>query len=460
MDEVRVKNFRCFREEQRVRLAPLTLLVGENSTGKTSLMAMIRALAGSVRGFDMPDFKENPYDLGSFEEIVHNRGSAKGSPAFFSGGFSIANTTNHDPTHTGKPFSYDLTFGRAGSYPVPVRRTVRLGEARIEESMANSESHLLRVATSRGNWEARVQSDGRVFINQRPILMPLNIVLYDAVGHEEGQLGDSFAQIEGSPPIGSEDFEEIQEVAISPIGAHGMGRRLHASAPIRSQPRRTYEPARVISDPEGSSVPMYLAEIQSQEKDQWKNLKQRIESFGRSSGLFDEIDIGSWGDGEGDPFQVQVRKYSGRTKGPRRNIVDVGYGVSQALPLVTELLRPERASMFLLQQPEVHLHPSAQAALGSLFCQVAAPDGPQLIVETHSDHIIDRVRMDVLEGASGLRPEDVSILYFERGNLEVTIHSLEIDKSGNVIGAPESYRRFFAEELDRSLFGGRTIPTT
>ena len=53
--------------------------------------------------------------------------------------------------------------------------------------------------------------------------------------------------------------------------------------------------------------------------------------------------------------------------------------------------------MFLLQQPEVHLHPQAQAALGTLFCQVAA-GGRQLIIETHSDYIIDRVRMDVRDG--------------------------------------------------------------
>ena len=62
--------------------------------------------------------------------------------------------------------------------------------------------------------------------------------------------------------------------------------------------------------------------------------------------------------------------------------------------------------MFLLQQPEVHLHPSAQAALGSLFCQVAAA-GKQLIVETHSDHVIDRIRMDVRDGTSALKHEDV-----------------------------------------------------
>ena len=112
--------------------------------------------------------------------------------------------------------------------------------------------------------------------------------------------------------------------------------------------------------------------------------------------------------------------------------------------------------MFLLQQPEVHLHPSAQAALGSLFCQVASWKR-QLIIETHSDHLIDRVRMDVRDGGSRLKPEDVSILYFERGDLEVRIHSLRIDDDGNIVDAPDSYRRFFMEETKRSLWKRRTL---
>ena len=106
--------------------------------------------------------------------------------------------------------------------------------------------------------------------------------------------------------------------------------------------------------------------------------------------------------------------------------------------------------MFLLQQPEVHLHPQAQAALGTLFCKVAA-GGRQLLVETHSDYIIDRVRMDVRDQATGLKPEDVSILYFEPRDLDVKIHSIRIDQAGNVLDAPRSYGDFFMDEVNRSI---------
>ena len=65
-----------------------------------------------------------------------------------------------------------------------------------------------------------------------------------------------------------------------------------------------------------------------------------------------------------DPFQLQVKVRSG----PRANLMDVGYGVSQILPILVDVMRPDtRSRTFLLQQPEVHLHPRGQAALASLF---------------------------------------------------------------------------------------------
>ena len=80
MDQITLRNFRCFREEQTARLAPLTLLVGENSTGKTSFLAMLRALWDAMYQTGVPDFKEEPYDLGSFDEIAYLPGIRKARP--------------------------------------------------------------------------------------------------------------------------------------------------------------------------------------------------------------------------------------------------------------------------------------------------------------------------------------------------------------------------------------------
>ena len=166
--------------------------------------------------------------------------------------------------------------------------------------------------------------------------------------------------------------------------------------------------------------------------------------------MFDEIAVKQLGEMEGGPFQLQVRKAGQHKAGPKRNLIDVGYGVSQALPVLVELFRPDASQMLLFQQPEVHLHPSAQAALGTLFCEAAAA-GRQLVIETHSDYIIDRVLLDVRDKRTALQAEDVSILYFQRDDLDVRIHSIRVDAEGNVLDAPEGYRRFFKDELNRVI---------
>ena len=88
--------------------------------------------------------------------------------------------------------------------------------------------------------------------------------------------------------------------------------------------------------------------------------------------------------------------------------------------------------------------------MGSLFCETAA-SGRQIIVETHSDYIVDRILLDVRDKRTDLTPDDVSILYFERDDLSVTIHSIRIDEEGNVLNAPAGYRSFFRDELKRVI---------
>ena len=450
IDQISLRNFRCFRDEQVARLAPLTILVGENSTGKTSFLALIRALWDVGFRHRVPDFKEEPYDLGSFDEIAHHRGARGGRTNRFSAGFSVA------PSANGSAGSYlfSVTFGKQGTTPFPVHRALARGDHWIEEHIVAGGFPKVCAGTSRGSWRLRAPRDA---VPMDPNQNVLNPVIYSVV-----PVGAAVAEYlpgvpepqDGSPGMGEEDWHTLQSFAVeAPIGGLEtvtVSSRPFASARVRSRPRRTYDPARPMTDPEGAGIPMYLADVFFRSRGNWNDLKTGLEEFGRTAGLFDEISIKSLGTGDAGPFQLQIRKYGGSLKGPRRNLIDVGYGVSQVLPIVTELLRQEAPPMFLLQQPEVHLHPSAQAALGSLLCQIASPHR-QLVVETHSDHLLDRIRMDVRDRTSHLKPDDVSILFFERTGLDVRIHSLRIDQEGNVLHTPDGYRRFFLDETQRSL---------
>lgn len=444
MDWVTLKNFRCFREEQTARLAPLTLLVGENSTGKTSFLALLRSLWSIAHRQLMPDFKEPPYDLGSFDEIAHHRGSRADS---FQAGFSA----NYGEITRHQSYQYEVAFERRGTTPVPVRRRRSIGDTWIEEHHRADHSFLAQVGTCNGAWEGELPADYDTWPDSYPNLMWPTHMVSRLLSGDIGEDEDFHVEpVNGSPEISQEDVDHIRTVSMASF-LFMLSQQPFASGPVRSKPLRTYDPSRPTPDPEGNHIPMYLANLFSQDKEKWNSLKELLEKYGQAAGLFDEISIRRLGKRDSEPFQVQVRKFSGRLKGPYRNLIDVGYGVSQVLPIVTELLRDDVSPMYLLQQPEVHLHPSAQAALGSLFCQIVGPER-QLVVETHSDHLMDRVRMDVRDGVAGLKPSDVSILYFERNNLDVKIHSLEIDDEGNIIGAPDGYRSFFMEEVSRSLW--------
>ena len=463
MESITVRNYRCFGDsEQTAVLAPLTLLVGENSSGKTSLMALIRALWDVAIDDRIPDFKEPPYDLGSFNEVAHHRGARGSRAESFEGRFE---TTRRQQSRRGNAptIEFNATFGEQWSAPTPLSRGRRCDGHWVTQYLSDDEYTRLEVGSPRGHW---VLNFGRRHIGPslgRPTesMWPVDSALFSiraALEREQHTL--DVEAIDGSPDLTAQDVVGIMKRTESHSPA--IRRRLRrtndrpfATAPVRSEPQRTYDPRRSTADALGDYVPTYLAQLSQRDEKTWDTLKTRLEEFGRDAGLFDEIRVRHLGKTDVDPFQVQVRKFGLRAKSPFRSLVDVGYGISQVLPVALELLRDDGPRTLLLQQPEVHLHPSAQASLGTLLCEIAGNESPsrrsQLIVETHSDYIIDRVRMAVADPGKSIKPDDVSLVFFERDGLEVFLHSLTVDELGNIDGAPPSYRQFFLDEIQRSV---------
>ena len=360
----------------------------------------------------------------------------------------------------------DLTFGKQETnsvHPSSIRERIsykdKEGDIWLESDLQTKH---LKFHTYNGTWES-TSIDDKVLDNSKNIKdknknpelkeflteVLLRRGLFGRPGLLHGPIISPQMIKWTSKQYSDEDLKQFKRLISISEKFLSYHRRPYASAPVRSKPKRTYNPAQVRRDPEGESIPMYLAELSSQHPSQWKKLKKQLEDFGKQSGLFDEISIKRFEKTGSSPFEIQIRK-SGDTKNSKQNLIDMGYGVSQVLPVITELLNENAPSLFLLQQPEVHLHPSAQAALGSLFCQVVDKK-KQLLIETHSDHLMDRIRMDVRDKKTKLKPKDVSILFFERKGLSVDIHSIKIDKEGNVLNAPECYREFFRNETNRSL---------
>ena len=94
--------------------------------------------------------------------------------------------------------------------------------------------------------------------------------------------------------------------------------------------------------PKATTFPMYLANMYFQQPNKWEGLQKALVEFGKAAGLFDEIAIRPLGKRNTEPFQIRIRMGGKRAKGPPRNLIDVGYGVSQASPSLRNCSVPTR----------------------------------------------------------------------------------------------------------------------
>ena len=227
-----------------------------------------------------------------------------------------------------------------------------------------------------------------------------------------------------------------------------------STAPVRTEPKRTYDPVSELLDPEGSNVPTLLMNLAVSNPKEWEKLSQQLDAFGKSSGLFSRISMKNLGDTKSGPFQLRVK-----VRGPTVSFSDVGYGVSQLFPILVNVLAEsqvrsrsdanEMPIYHLMQQPEVHLHPRAQAEFSSLLVRLASLGKQTFLVETHSDYLVDRARIEIRRG--NICPEDVSLIYLEPTRNTVKVHNISFDEMGNMIGVPPKFRDFFLLESDRLM---------
>ena len=433
-----MEEVRCFGERQTFKIRPLTFLVGENSTGKTTTLACFHVLADYLGG-EAIDFNSHPYSMGTFKDIVRNSRKKEKS---FKLGFTFGDD-NEDTIVT-----VEFVEKQGGIEPTVSSVTIAFSDGEIIfQTKDKMESHL-RLASS----------------DQK-----LNQYRVDCIpGLLERAAFDLFFHLLQDPPMGIAKKRSAEEKALVKYlkARESAGRGIFgqwnawefmsvfSTSPVRSRPKRTYDPTREFNDPEGSDVPMLLMRTEAAKKTDWEALKTQLVEFGKSSGLFQNIEIKNLGRSLGAPFQLKFK-----VRGPNSNIIDVGYGVSQILPILVHILNPDisrrtrhsprRPDFFLLQQPEVHLHPKAQADLSSLLAKLASKGNRSFIVETHSDYMIDRARIEIRKGT--IRPEDVSLIYFEPKRNTVNVHNIHFDKIGNMENVPPHYRGFFLQESKRLM---------
>jgi len=437
-----IEDVRCFADRQGFNIRPLTFLVGENSTGKSTVLGCFDALHRFTRtrtyGVDL-DFNVEPYQMGVFADIARRSTPKKKN---FRLGFEFGAKNGGEKVE----YFLTLTEKEKGSEPIVQEQNLLFSESEIVFESVQQEAegpdkqsrfhHIFEVtdfSEKGGNKKFRV----RIFepFTHMGVFRVLDYTRF--VLREERK---NLSPVEREFQIWVENIWDPFTEGLD----DGYEEDRYSFAPIRSKPQRTYDPLKETTSPEGSDIPMVLMNMFRADEKAWKDLKENLTEFGKSSGLFTDIHVRRLGKSMGDPFQLQIK-----VKGPKANVIDGGYGVNQLLPIVVRMFNSRPRTTFLMQQPEVHLHPRGQAELSSLLADLVRRRDHKFIVETHSDYMVNRARIEIMNGRTA--PEDVSLIYLEPVGNKVMVHNIRFDEQANLLGAPNGYRDFFLHESDKLL---------
>ena len=234
----------------------------------------------------------------------------------------------------------------------------------------------------------------------------------------------------------------------------GMLGRLFYLGPLRESPRRIYQwsgDAPEDLGPRGDYAVAAILAASAQGRKLNLGPRQRRRPFAeivagalKQLGVIDTFSVRPLVQGRKE-YEVLIRT---RGNGSEVKLTDVGFGVSQVLPAVVEAFYCPPHSVVWMEQPEIHLHPQVQANLADVFIDAisAREDGAdrniQLIVESHSEHLLNRLQRRIAERR--LRPDEIAIYFCSQGRKGAAMDRLELDEDGEITNWPED---FFGDEM-------------
>ena len=415
--QLRLKNFKAWKGEQVVDLAPLSLFLGTNSAGKTSLLQMLLLLKQTA---ESPDRKQHlnlggqPGDLlhlGSFKDIISGH-DTKRELAF---GLEFTGLKQSKQ----RLAKYDVSYCPAhGGIPVVKSLKYSVGERTYQADRRLRGGYLLNAATGSPT-DAQVKP-----IPARRTYEPERSVAFSA---------------EAIADFGLEGGK-VQDVTLDLVDAL---KQIAYLGPLRERPERSYNWNQQSPGDLGSkgefAVQALLASANNRAKPTktggrgW--LVEKVSRWLKELDVADGLSL----EQQGSSVHYEVLVHQGHIKA---NLVDVGFGVSQVLPVVTLAYFVPEGSTVIIEQPEIHLHPLAQTALADLFVEVARERRVQFLVETHSENLFRRLQFLIAD--ERIAPEDCRLYFVKRDRDITALQRLEVDEFGRIKNWPE---KFFGDAI-------------
>jgi predicted ATPase len=437
--KLHLQNFKGWQDTGAIRMAPITLFFGANSSGKSSIGQFLMMLKQTTESSDRktvfyPDGKNSAVQLGSYKEMVFKRDTT--NKISFDYTWELPTPLDiTDPITKNKFKGNSLKFsaevgGNGTAFSMSQnnlryqlldddKETLSVGMERNEKDEYNVSANLYKLT----------RNPGRAWASGAPVHFygfPDEVIAY----HQNA------------------DF-----VRLLNLEQEKLFRRISYLGPLRSKAERRYfwmgnEPESVGYAGENTVFAILAAkkrEINLKSQERYTPFEAFIANALKKMGLVEDFQVNQISE-ERYEYEVKVQ-----TKGAvsKVDLPDIGFGVSQVLPVLVQCFYAPPNSIIIMEQPEIHLHPSAQSALADVMIDAinaregGEPRNIQLIIETHSEHFLRRLQRRIAEEKV---PQDCVAAYFANTNqTPAKLDPLEIDAYGNILNWPKD---FFGDEME------------
>lgn len=434
----RIKNFKAWQDTGPIKLAPLTVFFGENSTGKSSLGQLLLALKQSAE----PDVMRAPLDFGDAQSMIDLGTFAQN-------------------LHLGlldEPLQFELQWclpqvivlqgvGQHGHESMQVdalRLEVKVladaaQQPRVQSICYRAFQHEQEIFSvsycSTQGAELQVQI-------QHPHVQSYSIALADTVSPER------FYQFPAAEQLGAPFLAALALQTQSILAG------FHALAALRVAPQRSYAwtgESPIGVGRAGESVVAAVLAASAEQRQLQFAADQTEQPFTQGIAYWLQR-MGVASDFAVRPTGVAFEQYQALLKNHAQaeevNLADLGFGVSQLLPVIVQAFYAPPNSTVWLEQPEIHLHSQVQAGLADMLIaatqakEAGQARNVQIIVESHSEHFLNRLQRRIAEGV--ISHDEVALYFCSRKGSEAQIEALDIDTYGEIANWPEN---LFGDEM-------------
>lgn len=442
LKSLRIQNFKGWKDTGTIRMAPISLFFGANSSGKSSIGQFLMMLKQTVESPDRkavfyPGGKNSAVQLGSYQEMVFHR----------------------DPENM-IVFDYRWTLSSPLKIKDPLSDKVFTGESvefQAEVGLSDKDQHTLNVERFTYRFLTKDEEESfRVGLDKQPDKK----AEYKATAEKYNlirQKGRPWSfkgtvRFYGFPDEMVAYHQNADFVQDLTLTHEKLFRSLSYLGPLRTKAERLYSWTGIEPESVGYAGENTVAAILAA-----RNRKISL-GYKRTAKPFEEIialklkEMSLIEEFRVNPISEQRQEYEVkvRTKGSTDwvDLPDVGFGVSQVLPVLVQCFYAPPGSIILMEQPEIHLHPNAQSALADVMIDVinskenGADRNIQLVIETHSEHFLRRLQRRIAEDS--VPQEKVSAYFANISKTPATLEPLQIDIFGNIQNWPEN---FFGDEM-------------